>query len=411
MEFPDNVKIRNDALPDTPGVYFMKNAAGDILYVGKAGNLRRRVASYFARPHDSRIEKLVREIRAIDYRKTDTAIEALILEAELIKEFMPPYNVREKDGTSFLYVEITKEPFPRVHLVRGKDPMRGRRFGPFTSASSAREAYRIVRRIFPFSTHLTEDVHITRNLDGSLKYRPCLDYQIGLCPGTCTGAISKAEYCRTIRRITLFFEGKKKQVLRTLEKEMRAASKVLQFERAERARRQIFALQHIQDVAVIADRELAVERPGARRHRIEGYDVSNISGTSAVGSMVVFVNGAPDKNEYRKFRIKTVEGANDVAMLREVLTRRFRNNWPLPDIMLVDGGAPQVNAARRVLRRFRVAVPVVGLAKGPERKRNDVVGRMPAGVDLATLIKVRDEAHRFAISYHRKLRAARSIGG
>ncbi len=170
-------------LPETPGVYLMRDAGGHVLYVGKAGNLRRRVSSYFERPHDMRIQALVTKIRSIDYEKTDTALEALIREAELIKTFMPPWNVREKDDKSFLYIEITKEKFPRVVLVRGKDADRGRRFGPFTQASSAREAMRILRRIFTWSTHDPETA-------GKFA-RPCFDAEIGLCPGTCIGAITR----------------------------------------------------------------------------------------------------------------------------------------------------------------------------------------------------------------------------
>lgn len=387
-------------LPDSPGVYLMKNAAGEIMYVGKAANLRRRVSSYFTRPHDARIERMVASIAAVDYRSTDTAIEALILEAQLIKELAPPFNVREKDDKSFLCVEIVKEPFPRVLLARGKDTVRGERFGPFTSATSIRQALRIIRRIFPFNTHPPEKT--------GTFLRPCFDYEIGLCPGTCVGAVDRKSYAKTIRNLELFLRGKKAKVIALLQKEMKEAARTLDFEEAEKLRRQIFSLQHIQDVALIRDNELPVPERGKESFRIEGYDISNISGASAVGSMVVFVNGRPDKSQYRKFRIRSVQGSDDVGMLKEVLERRFRHagkeDWPLPNLVLVDGGISQVNAARNVMKETGFNIPIVGMAKGPARKRTDVIGRVSPGIDLKTLIAVRDEAHRFAISYHKKLR-------
>ncbi len=417
--------INYKKFPETPGVYLMKGGNGRVLYVGKAGNLRRRVASYFERPHDVRIETLVRKIAKIDYEKTDTALEALILEAEFIKKFTPPFNVREKDDKSFLSVEITKEKFPRVLLVRGKSPENGSRFGPFTSASNVREALRILRKIFPWSTHDPERL-------GKFT-RPCFDYEIGLCPGTCVGEISREEYMKNIHRLRLILLGKKKRLLQSLMKEMNAASRKLDFEAAEKLRRQIFALRHIRDTALISDSEILV-MPGARTngvdeksagsvYRIEGYDISNISGTSAVGSMVVFENGEPNKNEYRKFRIRSIFKPNDVGMLTEVLERRFKHfrsaghgagfsadgkndagGWRLPDLILIDGGIAQVNAARRVLLHAGLRIPIIGIAKGPERKRNDVVGTVPKGVQKSTLVRVRNEAHRFAIGYHKALR-------
>jgi excinuclease ABC subunit C len=402
-------------LPETPGVYIMKDGAGKILYVGKAGNLRRRVSSYFERPHDVRIQTLVSRIVTIDHRDTDTAIEALILEAELIRKNMPPFNVKEKDDKSFLYIEITKEKFPRVLLVRGKDIAgeSGKKFGPFTSASNAREALRVLRKIFPWSTHDPSKI-------GAFK-RPCFDYEIGLCPGTCVGAISRTDYLKNIARLKLFLAGKKARVVQSLERDMAAAGKKLAFEKAVKLRRQVFALKHIEDTAFISDSEIVMPKTGelpVRAFRIEGYDISNISGTSAVGSMVVFEDGKPNKNEYRKFKIKSVSGPNDVGMLTEMLERRFRHSspegrtgdrWPLPDLVLIDGGMPQANAAYRVVRAARLKVPVVGLAKGPERKRNDIIGAVPKNVSLTTLIQVRDEAHRFAISYHKALRRVRTF--
>ena len=405
--------------PEAPGVYIMKDGEGRVLYVGKAGNLRRRVASYFERSHDIRIATLVGKIKKIEYRRTDTTLEALIVEAELIKKYLPPFNVREKDDKSFLYVEITKEKFPRVILVRGhasahsyggrrKDDSAGMRFGPFVSASNVREALNILRRIFPWSTHDPERLG---------KYtRPCLDYEIGLCPGTCIGAINHTDYIKNINHLKFFFEGKKKRVIASLVKEMGVASKRLDFERAEKIRRQIFALQHIRDTALISESDtdfssMSHHIPSAI-FRIEGYDISNISGESAVGSMVVFENDRPNKDEYRKFKIQTIFQPNDVGMLAEVLMRRFKrtaSGWTLPNLIVIDGGLPQVNAGRRALFRAGLKIPVVGIAKGSKRKRNDIIGTVPKGISEAVLIYVRDEAHRFAIGYHKTLRRRRFL--
>jgi excinuclease ABC subunit C len=405
-------------LPDSPGVYLMKNSRGKILYIGKAGNLKRRVNSYFNRTNEFRIDRLVKEISRIDYQKTETAIEALIKESQLIKKHQPPYNVIDKDDKSFLYVVITNEKFPRIMLARGKDlsstrppkqPSRStnQHFGPFTSASSLKEALRMIRRIFPWNAHTPKEI------DGAK--RPCLNWEIGLCPGACAKKLSVTDYKKTVRNIKLFFRGKKGRIHQNLKQEMRQASKALKFEKAEKLKRQIFALKHIQDIALISDTQLTTDNSQPTTNnpqpttRIEGYDISNISGASAVGSMVVFMGDKPDKNEYRKFKIRTVQGSDDVGMLREVLRRRFKHTppagrWPLPHLILIDGGKGQVGAVKKVLKESNLKIPVVGIAKGSKRKKNEFIGAVPPHINPKILIQVRDEAHRFAISYHKKLR-------
>ncbi len=409
---PERVRVAKGRLPEHPGAYLMYGARGNLLYVGKAANLRRRVTSYFLKAHESRIERLVDEIRRIDYRETDTAIEALILEAELIKKLRPPYNVKEKDDKSFLFVEITKEEFPRVLLVRGKDiredvPALSRveRFGPFTSAGSIREALRILRRIFPWSEHESGKRQVIRD-----KNKPCFDYEIGLCPGTCAGLVTKTDYAKTVRRVRAIFRGRKKDVLRSLKGDMRTASRALRFEEAAAARKKIFALTHIQDVALIQDDRIVAPHERVKApFRIEGYDISNISGKDAAGSMVVFEDGEPKRDSYRKFRIKGVAGPDDFAMLEEVIARRLKHlppkgDWPKPDLILVDGGAGQITAARKALRAAGVSIRLIGMVKGKDRKRTDILGIVPTGVAKEVLVRVRDEAHRFAIRYHRALR-------
>lgn len=416
-------------LPQLPGVYLMKNARGEIIYVGKAGNLKKRVSSYFlpvrrslgigGRANDLKTEKLVSEIAKINYKKTDTVLEALILEADLIKKYAPKYNIKDKDDKSFLYAEITKEEFPRVILVRARDLKKdgGMYFGPYTSSSNIREALKIIRKIFPYSLHKigssTSNFFPEARLRGKQQKRPCFDYELGLCPGTCAGLISKKDYSKIIKNIKLFFRGQKKRILKNLEKEMREESRQQKFEKAGKLRKQIFALRHIQDTALIKDEGFSFSIKNSKleirnsEFRIEGYDISNISGASAVGSMVVFTNEKPDKNEYRKFKIKTVLKSDDTGMLREILERRFsrhKNDWPLPNLVLVDGGKPQVNIAKKVLKNLCLKISVIGIAKGAERKKNEFIGIIPKFTDKNTLIKVRDEAHRFAIAYHKKIR-------
>jgi len=427
-------------IPETSGVYYMKNRHGNVIYVGKAVNLKRRVSSYFGKAHDTRIEKMVSEIATIDFKVTSSALEALILESNEIKRLMPAYNVRERDDKSFLYLVFTKEMFPKPEFVRGHELARfgathfSAVYGPYLSAASIRAALKILRKIFPYST------------DSEKQKRPCFYYHLKLCPGVCVGVIEAKEYHKNIRHLEMVFAGKKEGLVKELKRAMKIASKSEHFEDAGKMRNQIFALEHIQDVAVLTreavfspspregerlvPRSFSEEGEGVGQTidifgRIEGYDISNISGAEAVGSMVVFEDGEPAKNEYRKFKIKTVKGINDVAMMKEVLQRRFfrlsrhpersegtlahaSQKWPLPDLILVDGGWGQMNVAREVLRENHLDIPLVGIAKGFRRKqdrpifdsKNVELERIVAQY-TQILINVRDEAHRFAVSYHR----------
>lgn len=412
---PAIVKVKNNDLPDTPGVYLMKDAGGKVIYVGKATSLKRRVSSYFQRPHDARIDEMVHLIRRIDYIQKPTAIEALILEANLIKYYWPKYNVMQKDNKSFLYLVITKEDFPRPLLIRGTqlDEESAKKykavFGPYTSPKSLRAALDLLRKVFPWST-----------CEPGRK-RPCFYVHLKQCPGVCVNLADKKTYNKTIRDLIKFFEGKKDDLLKQYRREMKAAAKEKRFEDAAELRNKISFLEHIRDVAILKREDADVDKIKMGEAavnlfgRIEGYDISNISGTSTVASMVVFENGAPAKSEYRKFRIKTVTGSNDVAAIRETLMRRFRNPWRHPDLLLIDGGLPQVNAAETVVHQLNLGLPVIGIAKGPERKRNDLICSKQ-NLELChlceqykdLLVQVRDEAHRFAIKYHRKVRGMRT---
>jgi excinuclease ABC subunit C len=418
---PSSVRIQGNTLPDAPGVYVMKGERGNVLYVGKATSLKRRVTSYFQKAHpsgnlgtgDARIEEMVSKIRKIDYIEKSTVIEALILEANLIKYHWPPYNIREKDNKSFLYLVITKEEFPRPLLVRGHElSERASRdyravFGPYTSPRSLRAALDLLRRVFPWTTCVPG------------RKRPCFYYHLKQCPGVCIGVADKKAYGRVIRDLMRFFEGKKEGIITAYRRDMKKASREKRFEDAAALRNKIHFLEHIQDVAVLKHEDADVDtiRTGEADvnlfGRIEGYDISHISGTSTVASMVVFENGAPAKPEYRTFRIKSVVGADDYAAIRETLTRRFRNAWRHPDLLLIDGGMGQVHVALATLHELNIAIPVVGMVKGPDRKRMDLVCD-PRHQHICKacqpyqnlLAQVRDEAHRFAITYHRKVRSS-----
>lgn len=401
-------KIKN--LPSSPGVYLFKDKDGEILYVGKAGYLKDRVSSYFqvrsgyARP----IEMFMDQVAAIETRKTDTVLEAYILEQGLIKKFQPKYNAMGKDDKSFCYVAITKEDFPRFIILRKTDLKNdkisdkssikySKVYGPYISKRNIEISLKILRKIFPYHNKPPK------------TEKGCLDYQIGLCPGPYDGAISRLDYQKNIRGIRMILEGKKKNLLSKMRKEMETSSQKNEFEKAAIVRNQIFALQHIQDIALITDNKRSVANDTGREIRIEGYDISNISGTYATGSMVVFDNSTgelkPNKNEYRKFRIRTIKGANDVGAMEEVLFRRLKNNWPRPNLIILDGGAGHLSMARRVLRNLHVEISLLAVAKGPDRKQLDLrsFGTVPE-IPKNMIEQVRDEAHRFAISYHKKLR-------
>jgi excinuclease ABC subunit C len=375
-------------LPPSPGIYRFRSKAGKILYIGKAASLRTRVGSYFLKNVDDKASVLRDEAKKLDIIETDSVLEALILEALLIKKFQPRYNVKEKDDKSFLEIVITKEEWPRVLLVRSKDKEpKGVRFGPFPRSGEAKEALKILRKIFPFRDRCKPE-----------SGKPCFNNQIKLCPGVCSGEVSKEDYKKNINHLKLFLRGNKKRLIKELEKEMEKASKEEKFEKAIEFRNRLFSLRHVEDIALLGQ---SVSE-GSNWGRIETYDISNISGKYGVGSMVVFEHGQIAKDHYRKFKIRTIQQANDIGMLKEVFKRRLNHKeWPLPDLVLVDGGVGQVNAAKE----FFKDIPVVGIAKGPSR-RNDRLFKGDPKIKLSLKLakQMRDEAHRFAILYHRKLR-------
>ncbi len=392
-------KVKN--LPDAPGVYYFKSGK-DILYIGKATSLRSRVQSYFTPDirikRSPLIEKMVEESDDIEVTQTDSVLEAFILESNLIKQYQPTYNSKDKDGKSFNYVAVTKEEYPRVFTVRGGelqttyDPDDFKYlFGPYPSGGSLKIALKIIRKIFPFKGK--KDTTKTK------KKQSRLNIEIGIVPDF--ESVSKKEYSNTIRNIKLFFEGKKKKILTLLQKEMKEYAKKQDFEKAEEIKRQIFALEHINDVALISDRD---ENSAIR---IEGYDVAHISGSDMVGVMVVLEGGFLKKSDYRKFNIKSVSSSNDTAALKEVLERRLKHDeWQLPRLIVVDGGKAQINIAEKVIDSFGYQIPVVSVVKNEKHQPRELLGKKENTKEYEKeILMVNNEAHRFALSFHQQKRS------
>jgi excinuclease ABC subunit C len=533
-------------LPDRPGVYLYKDAKGQVIYVGKAASLRSRVRSYFqeSRPHDPKTDSLVRQVADLEYIVTDNELEALMLEANLVRRHRPRYNIILRDDKHYPFLRLTTaEPFPRLLVARKVKDDGDTYFGPFYPATAMRETLRLTRQLFPLRTCSIE-------IDGRLE-RPCIQYAIHRCNAPCTGWETREQYTATVRRVQRFLEGKDDDLAQTLTKEMEAAAADLKFERAAVLRDQIQSLNRVRErqkiisvedvdqdvlgvvrqgsdacvelffvrkgrlvgqeafffdkVAGWSDGEvlsafvrqfygknvtppaeillsedvtegellaeylsglagrrvqLHVPQRGSRRefvamaeanagialqnhllargnrvqlvqeelqralglaglpNRIEGYDISHIQGAEQVGSLVVWENGAMKKDDYKRYKIKTVIGADDFASLREILTRRFsralEHGGALPDVVVIDGGRGQLNVGASVLGELGFDdIPVVSLAKQQEEVyRTDSLDPLvldPTSPALQTLQKVRDEAHRFAITYHKTLRSKRTL--
>ena len=397
----DNFRV----LPKTPGVYLFRDEKKRVLYVGKATQLRSRVASYFS-GHDSRGERIftmVSKAKMLSYEETDTVLEAVILEANLIKQYQPRYNVDLKDDKSFSYIALTRDDFPRFIFVRERELLTQekqykRLYGPYTSKQQAQMVLKIVRKIFPFHSN-------AQNTE-----KGCLHFQIGLCPGPYEGEITQEAYRKNIRNIEYVLRGQKKRLITTLEKEMNLFAKEERFEEALQKKNELFALRHIRDIALLKQQK--EKNDIQNKGRYECYDISHISGENPVASMVVFENREPRPSQYRKFSIKHVTGINDVGMMREVLARRFRHEeWEFPEAIILDGGKGHLHMAEKLFEGFDIQkVGILAVAKGPTRKKVDVFAStsFPPNEEIQRdkdlLEKLREEAHRFAITFHRKRR-------
>lgn len=394
-------------LPEVPGVYFFLDEAGAILYIGKATSLRDRVRSYFSgdifETRGPKIVFMLELARSIAFRETDSVLEALLLESRLIKENQPLYNTDLKDDKSFNHVVITDEAFPRILLVRGRDFAQGKFrdpvrsiYGPFPAGMQLREAMKIVRRIFPFRDTCVPN-----------SGKPCFSAQIGLCPGVCAGALSAGEYRKYIQSIQLFFEGKKSVLVKTIERSMYTAAKEERFEEAERLKRQLFALSHIQDMVLVKD-----DLKELKLHRIEAYDVAHLSGEETVGVMTVVELGRPNKDEYRQFILRGSHGGNDLSALAEVLTRRLGHpEWPLPEIVVVDGAFLQQGVAEKILEAAHLTIPILGVVKNSKHQPDHIIGEPGLIQRFSSLALLANaEAHRFAIALHRKRKRQAFLG-
>lgn len=403
-------------LPDCPGVYLFtqgKGKAKKILYVGKATSLRDRVRSYFdddlIATRGPRLVDMITKADGLMHETTPTVLEALVRESALIREHRPPANSEGKDDKTFLYACVTDEQIPRVLAIRGRDldfkkSLRNDGLklksihGPFPSGYQLREALRLIRRIFPFYDTPKPVGEGNKHLQAKVEF----GRQIGQYPRD----MNKSAYMRSIRNVTLFLSGRVKTLRATLTKEMKQAAKEERFEDAALIRKQLFSLDHVQDVSLIKE-DRGEEKTGPR---IEAYDTAHISGTNAIGVMTVVENGTVVKSDYRLFKIRGVGGKSlndDIASLKEILERRLGHpEWPLPKAIVVDGGTTHKKAAEGVLRSYEIGIPVAAVVKDERHRPREVIGALRAGITEADAVLANSEAHRFAITNHRRARNA-----
>lgn len=439
MQLSDKLK----QLPKEPGVYFHKDARGEIIYVGKAARLSNRVRQYFqkSRRRDPKTEALVAEIIDTDWMVVDSEIEALFLEAEMIRRYLPRYNILLRDDKSLSYIRIDYDSdYPTVTTTRRPLDDGARYFGPYLSTISVRTALKSLRRIFPFATKRTVN-----------QKRATLYYHLGLDPGLEEGRTSLEDYRANLRKLMAVIEGKRKTIEREIERDMKAAAKTNDFEHAAKLRNQLFALQNLSKQVIFSDKEFLdiskdhalielVDLLGLPKFpvRIEGYDISHMQGSDVVASMVVFTNGVSDKGEYRKFKTRK-DHNNDFYNMHETIKRRLsdknRKAWGLPNLILIDGGKGQLDAAIRARDEMaQEQLPCIGLAKREEQvvihktKSNVALNEqvmhtlggfmaesddfilvnIPHSSNLVKLLqRIRDESHRFAVSYHSVLKVKR----
>ncbi len=411
MDIKETIK----KLPDSPGVYLMKDKRGKILYVGKARSLKKRVSSYFTKARPSgRTALLIFRVKGIDYIQTGSEAEALIYEAGLIKSIKPKFNVELKDDKSYPYLKLTlNEDYPRLFISRKKIDDGARYYGPYTNVKLLRSALSFMQTVFPLRR--------CKRLGKKL----CMNYHLSKCLGPCVGKSGKKRYRRTVNELILFLEGRRQKLLGELSKRMEGASKKLNFEEAVRIRNRIKALS-----TVVAKRRVPSPMDQIdelkfllnlrrRPKRIEAFDISNIHGKEAGGSMVSFYDGKPDKNNYRRFRIKTVQKIDDYKMIREIVHRRYKRlldeKMALPDLIIIDGGRGHLTSALKELKGLKIAhIPAIGIAKEFEHiytPNRELPIILPKDSSVLQLIKrIRDEAHRFARAYHVKLRRKKVFG-
>lgn len=401
-------------LPSSPGVYFHKNADGEIIYVGKAAVLKNRVRQYFQHSEkDPKTAALVREIAMTDWIVVDTEMDALFLESEMIKRYLPKWNILLRDDKTVSYVRIDlKSEVPYVTLTRNPEGDDAEYIGPFYAKRTVADALRILRKVFPY---------YIKPYDG----KKTLDTDLGLTPGIEVGKSTPVAYKKQLKNLIRYLNGERKALLKDLEVQMKASAKAGDYEEAALLRNQLFGLQDLRKKIVFSNKEfmdissdqalnqlkdlLGLERPPKR---IEGYDISHQSGENVVGSMVVFINGVSDRAEYRKFKLHHQKN-DDTNNLREIIERRLKHEkWEYPDLIILDGGEGQLNAVKDLLAEAKI--PVIGRNKSGDHTRNAAVVivvpdqgsfEINPNSHMAKLIaRIDEEAHRFAITYHRLLK-------
>ncbi len=424
------VNFKPRKIPNTSGVYFFLDHSDKVIYIGKATNLRQRLSSYFHSHTGSKAAQIIKKAQKINLITTASHFEALLLEAQLIKKHQPKYNVSLKDDKHFLYLKITKEEFPQVGTAR-KQTSEATLFGPFPSAKTVRFILKQIRKIFPYRS--CSNLPTASRLS---QKQACLYYHLGLCLAPClnNNSQNKKEYRQQIRAIKKILSGQSQSLIRQYEKEMKTIAKSGNYEAALKIKKVrdglifLTSQQKIDPNLFLADLDLKKDNQDRLKslqallsshftklplnlNRIEAYDVANLSGQEATGSMVVFILGQPDSSQYRQFKIKQTTQANDPKMIAEAIERRLKHpEWPYPNLIIVDGGKPQLSAALKVLGTNKLEIPVLGLAKKEEtviiKKENYFysLNLEPQEPALLLLKTIRDEAHRFAQKYHHYLR-------
>ncbi len=434
-ETPLSAREKVRTFPTSPGVYLMKDQEGRVIYVGKAVNLRNRAGSYFTKAAeiDRRTAELVTQIADIDFIEVDSEVDALLMEARLIKDIQPRFNAMLKDDKTFPYLQITTgEDFPRIEFTRQPKTSGVKLYGPFTSAGKLRGTIAVLQKIFRFRTC---ELDISEDDERWRWFRPCLLASINQCTAPCNLRISKEDYREDIRKLRLFLDGGKSRLLKELQTQMLEASQALKFEKAARIRDEIAALnslnlrgnleEHAQPEVFYVDPrkglvglKKVLSLPDSPR-QIAGLDIAHLQGGETVASLVQFIDGLPFKHGYRKFRIKTVEGVDDFASMREVITRHFRrlqqDGESFPDLLLIDGGKGQLNAVMETFAVLGIKPPsTVSLAKREEEVfvpgESEPIRLSRHSYALRLLQYVRDEAHRFAQHYHHQLRSKNVLG-
>ncbi|MFH0732576.1 MAG: excinuclease ABC subunit UvrC [Candidatus Omnitrophota bacterium] len=414
-------KIKN--LPQACGVYLIKDAHGDIIYIGKAASIKKRLKTHFSKSYSSAKQQAMTEAAAdIDYMPTSSQEAALLLEAALIKKYSPKYNAALKDDKAYPVLKLTvNEKFPRLLIARRKVQDGALYFGPYTNAKLLRSALKLMCRIFPL-----------RSCD-NMHDKPCLDFHINQCLGPCADKISEQDYKKIVENVVLFLEGKTDKLQKALFEDMDSASKQNNFELAAKIRDQIRAFSSItgegpkqafREAEFSGRRLFKIESQLEDLRRvlnlsktpdlIEAFDVSNTSGKEAVGSMVVFKNGRPFKEAYRKFKVSSINTPDDYHMMAHIINRRYsgslKQSLSLPDLILIDGGKGHLAVAKKQLRDLGLwQVPVIAIAKSFEliysQEEKESLNIEPVSAASLLIQRIRDEAHRFAINYHRLLRS------